>query len=102
MKKKAFTLIEVLIIVSVIGALAGAILLSVAGLRSNARDVYRISELSKLQKAVTTTQVLGDDYPAAITGCNLDNCPVLDILVQRAYLGALPHGPGPVGGYYEI
>lgn len=107
--KKAFTLIETLIVVSVIGALASAILLSVAGLQSSARDVYRISELSKLQKAVTTIQVLGDNYPSAPTlpvsppyGCRLDNCPTLDILIQRAYLGALPKGARPNEYFYYL
>lgn len=109
MEKKAFTLIEILIVVSVISALASVILLTVTRFRSTTRDVFRISELSKLQKAVTSIQVLGDDYPSAPillvsppSGCSLDNCPVLNILVQKSYLGSLPQGPRANDRFYYL
>lgn len=101
MNKKAFTLIEILIVVSVIGALASVILLTVTNFRSTTRDVFRVSELSKLQKAVTSIQVLGDDYPPSASGvCAVDNCPVLNILVQKSYLGSLPKGPRSNDHFY--
>lgn len=102
MKKKAFTLIEVIIVVSVISVLASVILLTVTRFRSTTRDVFRISELSKLQKAVTTIQVLGDDYPNAPSGCSLDICPALNILVQKSYLGSLPQGPRSNDRFYYL
>lgn len=52
--KKAFTLIELLIVIAIIGILAGVILVSTSNSNKNARDAKRKSDLNQIATALHT------------------------------------------------
>jgi prepilin-type N-terminal cleavage/methylation domain-containing protein len=55
--KKAFTLVEMLIVIVIIGILAAALLPRLSGVQSRARDVARVSDLGQLSTALATYQL---------------------------------------------
>lgn len=66
--KKGFTLIEMLIVVAIIGLLAGVIFFGLGGQKGIARDAKRIADLKSVQQALELYYQANDKYPAA-AGC---------------------------------
>jgi prepilin-type N-terminal cleavage/methylation domain-containing protein len=52
MKQKAFTLIEFLVVISIIGLLASIVLVSLQGARKKARDVKRAADMEQIYTAL--------------------------------------------------
>lgn len=68
---KAFTLIELLIVIAVIGILVAVILPNLIGMRERARDTKQKNDLTQLKKAL---RLYFDDhggYPAAAEGAKI-------------------------------
>ena len=61
--KKGFTLIEILIVISVIGILASIVLVNLGGFRSRGRDARRISDLRTIQNALELYYANSGNYP---------------------------------------
>lgn len=51
-KQRGFTLVELLIVISIIGLLAGAILVNLGGARERARDTRRKADIDQMKKAL--------------------------------------------------
>ncbi len=66
--KKAFTLIELLMVISIIGILSSIVLTSISGATKKARDTVRKSDLSQIQKALEVYQTDHDGRYPAISG----------------------------------
>jgi len=64
--KKAFTLVEMLIVIVIIGILAAALIPRLTGVQSRARDVARKADIQQLSTALTTYQLDNGTY--VITG----------------------------------
>lgn len=65
--KKAFTLIELLIVIAIIGILAGILFVSIGqNPLIRARDTKRISDLQNLRTALTLYYTDNNAYPAAL------------------------------------
>jgi prepilin-type N-terminal cleavage/methylation domain-containing protein len=80
-ESKAFTLIEVLVVVSIIGILVSILTLSFTEARKNSRDSARRASLKQLQLALETYKAQNGSYPPQ--GCGT--------------VGVDFAGPGPVG-----
>lgn len=63
--KKAFTLVELLVVVAIIGLLAGIAVISVNSLRIKGRDTRRIGDLKQLYKLMA---IYADDTEGATLG----------------------------------
>ncbi len=61
--KKAYTLIEMLMVVAIIGILASSILVGLGSARSKARDSRRISDLKNVQTALELYYSKYGSYP---------------------------------------
>jgi len=88
--KKAFTLIELLIVVSLIGILGG-IMISVinpAAQRAKAQDGIRLANIQKISEAIETFRTAEGKYPATGSGGNPLNG--VDVTVLGAYLQTWP------------
>lgn len=61
--KKAFTLVEMLIVIVIIGILAASLIPKLTGIQSRARDVSRKAHLQQLSTALATYQLDKGTYP---------------------------------------
>ncbi len=61
--KKAFTLVEVLIVISIIGLLASIILVGLGGFRAKGRDTRRIADLSSVRLGLEAYYSKMGEYP---------------------------------------
>lgn len=103
MRTRAFTLTEVLIVVAIIGLLAGMAIPGVIGMRTSATVAKAKGELVALQSAVESYRVHTGAYPA--------NLGVLTTAVPNIIGAALPtdpftsssaYGYARSGNYYVI
>ncbi len=67
--QKAFTLIELLIVIAIIGILAVALLPNVLGAPATARDAGRKTELNSVAAALEQYKASNSDYPDSDAGC---------------------------------
>lgn len=61
-EKKGFTLIELLVVVAIIGTLSGAVLVSLQGARSKARDAVRRSDIRQVVTAMQLYYVKNEEF----------------------------------------
>lgn len=89
LKRKAFTLIELLIVIALLGILAAAVLVAVnPGKRTKqARDSIRKSDIGQLATALQTYYTTTGSYPTS-----------LDDLVTNGDIKKLPTPPNPDSG----
>jgi len=64
-KQKGFTLIEVLIVVSIIGLLTSATLIGLGSFRGAGRDARRLSDLRQIQNGLELYYAKYGEYPAS-------------------------------------
>jgi len=96
-KHKGFTLIEMLVVIAIIGILAGIVLVVLANARIKARDARIISEMGQIRSAAA---VYYDDNTYSFTGLSCGvTAPPLDILcVDIDNQGGVLINPFPVSG----
>ena len=90
-KKKAFTLIEMLIVIVIIGILAAALIPRLSSARSRANDTARKADLQQLATLMNTSIMDTKTLPAvngAITGAT-----IWAALTWVGMNGAIPHDP---------
>lgn len=63
MEKRGFTLVEILIVVSIIGLLASIVLVGLGSFRSRGRDARRIADLRQTQNALELYYSKFGSYP---------------------------------------
>lgn len=81
-KKSGFTLVELLVVISIIGILAGIVYANFGNARASARDEARKVTLKELQLAIEFYKAQNDRYPEACRGtawsggAGLNACPL--------------------------
>lgn len=91
--KIGFTLIEILVVIALIGILAGVLLVSLQGVRASARDAQRKSDLETVQLALEMYKSTCGSYPVGSSlpwGSSLTGCAPSGTTV---FLSALPKDP---------
>lgn len=81
--KKGFTLIEMLIVVAIIGILAGSVLVGLGPVQRQGRDSRRISDLRSVQNALELYYNKCGFYPGGVAGAA---CPAFGALATWAEL----------------
>lgn len=73
-KANAFTIVELLIVIVVIGILASITLVAYNGIQERARVTSANSDLALLNKAIYIARINTDKTLMAVTGSNCTNC----------------------------
>lgn len=87
MKSRGFTLVELLIVISIIGVMTAIIFGSTALSRTKARDARRASDIAQVQLALALYFDVNRAYPSG------NDMSALNILVTQKYLPAIPIDP---------
>ena len=111
-RKKGFTIIELLVVISIIGLLSTISVVSLNGARIKSRDAKRVSDISQLKTAIELYFNDQGYYPAEGvpvslgTGTKLVLCDVGFVASasscnsNKIYMGKVPRNPGPNGMEY--
>jgi len=107
-KGEGFTLVELLVVISIIGLLSSLAIMSFSISRQKSRDGKRLSDLNALSKAIQIYQIDNGYYPPAepIAGnfeYSYDDDSFIGILVEEGYMGenlADPINSEDAGQYY--
>lgn len=62
-KRTAFTLVELMVVIAVIGILGGIAVFNIPGIQKSARDSQRLSDLRQLQTILERVKVAEEAYP---------------------------------------
>lgn len=109
-KTNAFTLIELIVVVAIIGILATVVIMNVVGARARSRDSRRATDILTIKKAVEGYHIDNNYYPPTPVDCSLKysssnveyyatdaDCLTDTYIVGISdYLPQLPTDPGPV------
>ncbi len=97
MKKKtinAFTLVEMLIVIVIIGVLIYALLPRMQAAQGRARDVSRKTALSQIQSAIVTYQGDHGEWPLQKEiGSNWTGIKAIETQLIQAWMTEVPHDP---------
>ncbi len=95
-KNRAFTLIEVLVAVTIIAVLTAIGVVSYVSANRNARDSKRLSDVEQIRAALEMYRADQGEYPASITfGGSL-------VSGSNTYMSPIPNDPRPsAGGEYS-
>lgn len=63
LRTKGFTLIEIMVVIALIGILAGLLLVSMQGARTSARDAQRRADLENIKSALEMFKSTCGEYP---------------------------------------
>ena len=88
---KGFTLIEILVVITIISLLAGAAFLSYSQINKAARDARRKSDLEQIRMALEMYRSANDVYPDSLTTCQSGDS--LTDSNNNTYLSDIPNDP---------
>lgn len=77
-KNKGFSLIELLVVISIIGVLTTVLVMNFVGARERSRDAQKIQNLNSLKSALRMYYNDNQSYPVS-----------MDVLVSGGYIGSL-------------
>ncbi len=80
--EKAFTLVELLLVVTIIGILAGAVLVNFSGQSQRAMETRAKMDIANLETALSTYEITNGKYPSSDVG--------LESLIQEGEDGSPP------------
>lgn len=99
-KNKAFTLVELLVVISIIAILSTLVMINLTGAQKKSRNTKRTADLKELNTALRSYYEIKNSLPANVAGnvfCKIGfdyaggKC--LGELVANGYVSALPKGP---------
>lgn len=101
MQKKAFTLVELMVVIAIIAILATALLVGLGGARARARDARRVSDLRQVQNVLELYYAKVGHYPVITSGDPSSRWSALKTdLVNEGITSQLPEDPTNSGNYH--
>ncbi len=84
---KSFTIIELLVVITIIGILSSILVISITEAINSANDAKKEATINQIAKALTLYHVDNNSYPAM--SCRIGDSGCLDFLVPQ-YISTLP------------
>ncbi len=102
-RSRAFTLIEMLVVIAIIAILTGIIVANFAAARSRSRDAKRVSDIAQIQLALEQYFDRCQQYPSTISGTGSNNgCQNVNGISMASYITQIPTPPAGFGqGSYD-
>ncbi len=117
-RPRAFTLIELLIVIAIIGLLSTIAVAAINGARGKSRDTKRVTDLKQIQKALELSYEPGSGYPVVASSITIGTSET-DVLCalgtdtgfkadqtgancddNKIFMGLVPSNPDPGGAAY--
>lgn len=104
--KRGFTLVELLVVIVIIGVLAGLALVSLQGARKLARDGKRKADLEQIRSALEMYRADNGQYPPIDGGgwcTQISNTtyPEVKNALEAGYIDPVPQDPSYAGTYRD-
>ena len=90
---KAFTLVEMLIVIVIIGILIASLMPRMQSAQWRARDVARKNDLAQIQTAIITSQTDKWEWPQFNSGRNWMNVDDIKTELLTAWMSSVPTDP---------
>ena len=102
MKTRAFTLIEMLVVIAIITLLTAIVVTGLTGSKSKARDAKRISDIGNIQLALELFFDRCKQYPTIPLSIDqqYSDCP--NGITLKSFISVLPTAPSPGSYNYAI
>ncbi|MFC1625464.1 type II secretion system protein [Patescibacteria group bacterium] len=91
--KKGFTLIEMLVVISIIGILIGISIFGVQGARESSRDAKRKSDIELIRSGIEIYKSDCGVYPATLGDSLVGDGSGLSCPVTNSYINQIPSDP---------
>lgn len=92
-KKSGFTLVELLVVISIIGVLIGLSLFGLQGARESSRDAKRKADLELLRSGLEIYKSDCNKYPAALTSPLVGDDSTTSCATTNTYISQIPIDP---------
>lgn len=99
MARRGFTLIELVVVISILAILSGVLVPRVKNHMKAANDARRVADIKRIRNAVEQYYMDKGAYPEARTNSSFGGWDVscdggfIDVLVETGYLESMPHDP---------
>lgn len=91
--KKGFTLLELLVTISIIGIILGIVSVSFSTAQKSTRDSRRMGDIKAIQKSIEQCYVLGNEYPETVVSASSLTCST------QTTMNTVPSDPKNSGSY---
>ncbi|HEY4521400.1 MAG TPA: type II secretion system protein [Candidatus Paceibacterota bacterium] len=100
-KTRAFTLIEVLTVIAIIGILSAVVLVSMSGSQKKGRDGRRVSDINQIRLALSLYYDAHNNYPPGSTASTAFDT-ILASVQSEGFIATLPNDPTSGNSYGYI
>jgi general secretion pathway protein G len=101
--QKGFTLIELIVVISIIGILSSLLVANFMNVRQKTRDGVRKKDLEQIRLALETYRIDAGEYPVHLYPVTPENCTGSDSISYEGivYMEKIPCDPGSEKPKYE-
>ena len=94
MKKRAFTLVEILVVIAIVGVIISAGFVAFGNIQVRSRDTKRLSDIKEIQNALEKYYRFEGNYPTSL----MSGEALIGAKTSTTYLALVPNAPETIDG----